>query len=92
MIRDIEFNQYITIEYINFNIYVLNYSNNRSIKILFKYIIFVVNNLRIKMLIDINIFDIKNIDFIIFTRIDYIDNCNIIFKFIIISLSKFFIK
>ena len=44
------------------------------------------------MLIDINIFDIKNIDFVIFARIDYIDNCNITFKFIVISLSRFFIK
>ena len=44
------------------------------------------------MLIDINIFISKNIDFVIFNRIDYIDNCNIIFKFLIISLLKFFIK
>ena len=92
MIRNIKFNQYIIIEYINFNIYILNYNNDRSIKILFKHIIFVVNNLKTKMLIDINIFDIENIDFIISARIDYIDNYNIIFKFIIISLSRPFIK
>ena len=44
------------------------------------------------MLIDINIFDIKNIDFVISARIDYIDNCNITFEFIVISLSRPFIK
>ena len=44
------------------------------------------------MLIDINIFDIKNNNFIVFARIDYIDNYNIMFKFIIILLSKIFIK
>ena len=54
--------------------------------------IFVVDNLKIKILIDINIFNIENIDFVIFARIDYIDNCNITFEFIVISLSRFFIK
>ena len=44
------------------------------------------------MLININIFIFENIDFIIFTRINYIDNCNIIFQFIIISLTRFFVK
>ena len=50
------------------------------------------NNLKTRILIDINIFDIENIDFVISARIDYIDNYNITFKFIITSLSKSFIK
>ena len=51
-----------------------------------------INNLKIKMLINMNIFTFKDIDFIIFTRINYINNYDIIFSFTIISLIRFFIK
>ena len=81
VIREINLNRYITIEYVNLNIYILNYYNvdDRFIEILYKYITFMINNLRAKMFIDINILIFKDIDFIIFTRINYIDNYNIIF-------------
>lgn len=80
------------IEYINLNIYISSYyaNNNRLIKVLFKYITFIINNLRAKMLININILIFKNIDLIIFTRINYINNYNIIFKLSIIL--RLFIK
>ena len=44
------------------------------------------------MLIEINIFNFKKINLIIFIYINYINNYNIIFKFIIISLIRSFIK
>ena len=81
-------------KYINFDIYVLSYYNvnNRFIKVLFKYITFIIDDLRIKIFIDINIFICENIDLIIFTRIDYIDNCYFLFDFNITSSVRFFIK
>ena len=93
IIRDIESNKYIIAEYVNLNIYVLNrYLDSRLIKVLFKYIIFVINNLRVKMLIKINIFIFKDIDFVISTRTNYIDSYNTTFKLIITSSIKPFIK
>ena len=51
-----------------------------------------VDNFKIKMLIEINILISEDINLIIFIRISYINNYNIIFKFIIISLIRSFIK
>ena len=90
--RDIEFNQHIIVEYVNFSIHVSGYNNNRPIEVLFKHMVFVVNNLRARMLIDMNIFDIENIDFVISARINYIGNCNITFELIVTPLSRSFIK
>ena len=44
------------------------------------------------MLININIFIYENIDLIISTRIDYIDNCYILFNLNIILSIRSFIK
>ena len=93
IIYNIKLNKYIIMKYVNLNIYVSDYYlNNQLIKVLFRYIIFVINNLKIKILIEINIFIIKNINLIIFIRINYINNYSIIFKFIIILLARLFIK
>ena len=92
IIREIKLNKYIIIKYINLEIYVSKYYNDQFIKILLKYITFIINNLKINILIKINIFNFKKINLIIFTRINYINNYNIIFEFIIILLAKLFIK
>ena len=94
IIREIKLNRYITIKYVNLDIYILKYYdiNNRPIKVLLKYIIFMVNNLKIKIIININILTYKNIDLIIFTRINYINNYYILFNFNIILFVRFFIK
>ena len=44
------------------------------------------------MLIEMNILIFENIDFIISTRTDYINSYNIIFKLIIVSSIRLFIK
>ena len=94
IIREIKLNRYIMIKYINLDIYILKYYNidNKFIKVLFKYIIFIINNLKIKIFININIFIYKDIDLIIFTRINYIDNYYILFNFNIILFIRSFIK
>ena len=94
VIREIKSNRHIIIKYINLDIYVLDYYDidNRSVKALFKYITFMINNLRVKILININILIYEDIDLIIFTRIDYINNCYILFSLIIILLIRFLIK
>ena len=94
IIREIRLNRHIITRYINLDIHVLNYYNvdNKLIKALFKYIIFVINNLKAKILININILIYENIDLIIFTRIDYTNNCYISFNFNIILSIRFFIK
>ena len=94
IIREIKLNRYITIKYVNLDIYILEYYNidNRSIKALLKYMTFIVNNLKIKIFIDIDILAYKDINLVIFTRIDYIDNFYISFNFNIILFIKPFIK
>ena len=94
IIYEINLNRYIIAKYINLDIYVLNYYNvnNKFVKVLLKYIIFIINNLRIKIFININILIYENIDLIIFTRIDYIDNYYILFNLNIIPLIRFYIK
>ena len=81
-------------KYINLDIYVLSYYNvnDKFIKVLFKYITFIIDNLRVKIFININILACENIDLTIFTRIDYINNYYILFNFNIILFARFFIK
>ena len=94
VIRGINLNRYIIIKYINLDIYISKYYNidNKLIKALFKYIIFIINIFKIKIFIDINILVCEDIDLIISTRIDYINNCYILFNFNVILSIKPFIK
>ena len=94
VIREIDLNRYIIIKYINLDIHVSRYYDidNKFIKALFKYIIFMINNFKIKMLININIFICEDIDLIIFTRINYINNCYILFSLNVTLSIKSFIK
>ena len=80
-------------KYIILNLYVLNrYEfDERFIKVLLKYQIFIIDNLRVKILININILISKNVDLVIFIYINYIENYRIIFNLTIVSL-KLFIK
>ena len=94
MIREIESNQHITIEYVNLNMYIFDCYDvdERFIKALLKSQIFVINNLRAKMLIDINVLVVEDIDLIIIMRKKHIDNCHITFEFTITLFLKSFIK
>ena len=67
-------------------------ADDKFIKVLFKYQIFVINNLRVKMLIDINVLAIEDIDLIIIMRKRHIDNCQITFELTITSFLRSFIK
>ena len=94
IIREIKLNRYITIKYVNLDIYVSKYYNidNKFIKTLFKYITFIIDNLKAKIFIDINILIYKDIDLIIFTRINHINNYYISFNFNITPFIRPFIK
>ena len=94
IIREINSNRYIIAKYINLDIYILNYYNvdNKFVKALFKHIIFIINNLKVKIFININILICENIDLIIFMRINYINNCYILFNLNIILSIRLFIK
>ena len=94
VIRGINLNRYIIANYINLDIYVLDYYNfnNKLTKTLFKYITFIINNLKTKIFININILIYEDIDLIISTRFDYINNYYILFNLNILSPIRFYIK
>ena len=94
IIRGIKSNRYIIIKYINLDIYILNYYDidNKPVKALFKYIIFIINNLKAKMFININIFIFEDINLNILKRIGRIDNYCISFNFNVISFIRSFVK
>ena len=92
VVREINSNRHTTIEYVNLNIYVLDYLNDRPIKILFKHTTFVINDLRTKILIEMNVLVFEDIDLIIFTRIDHIESCDITFQLFVTPSARSFIK
>ena len=94
VIREIKSNRYIIVKYINLDIYVLDYYDidDKLVKVLFKYITFMVNNLKIKMLIGINILTFEDINLNISKRINRINNYCISFNFNVISSIKPFVK
>ena len=94
VIREIKSNRYITIEYINLDIYILNHHDidNKLVKALLKYITFIINNLKAKMLININILAFENINLNILKRIGHIDNYYISFNFNITPPARSFVK
>ena len=66
--------------------------NDRLIKALFKYFIFIIDNLRVKIFINIDILISKEINLIISISIENIDTYNVLFNLIIILLKRPFLN